>query len=58
MGLDGAVGEAGKDIVKVFADWQAEPAAALDYREDGGDLGPCLLAAQMQPVFPFMPLFT
>ena len=50
--LDGAVGEAGEHVGQVFADGYAEPAAALDDGEDGGDFWAGLLASQVQPVLP------
>jgi len=51
-GLDGAIGQTRKDVFQVPADGDVEPAAALDHREDGGDLWTGFLAAQVQPVLP------
>jgi len=48
--VDGAVSEAGQHVCEVFADGYAEPAAALDGGEDGGDFWAGLLASQVQPV--------
>jgi hypothetical protein len=50
--VDGAVSEAGQHVCEVFADGYAEPAAALDHGEDGGDFWACLFTAQVQPVLP------
>ncbi len=44
--LDGAVGQSGQDISQVLADWNAKTTAALDHREDGGDLRAGFLAAR------------
>ena len=48
--VDGAVSEAGQHVCEVFADGYAEPAAALDDGEDGGDFWAGLLASQVDPV--------
>ena len=51
-GLDGAISQTGQHVGQIFADGHAQFAAALDDANDGGDLRPCLLAADMQPVAP------
>ena len=52
--LNRKVGHAGQDRGQVFANGQFQPAAAFDYRQNGGHLRPCLLAADMDPVLAFM----
>ena len=49
-GLDGAIGQPGQHVDEVFADGDIEPAAALDNREDSGDLRTGLLTTEVQPV--------
>jgi len=48
--LDGHVGESGQDGGEVVAHRNAEPAAAFDDGEDGGDTRSGLRAADMDPV--------
>ena len=49
--VDGAIGEPGQRVGQVFADGDAEFAAALHNAEDSGDLWAGLFASQVQPVF-------
>ena len=46
---DRAVGHTWEEAGQVLADGHSESAATLDHREDGGDFGSGLLAAQIQP---------
>ena len=48
--LDGHVCESGQDIGEVVAHRNAEPAAAFDDGQDGGDAWSGLRAADMDPV--------
>jgi hypothetical protein len=48
--LDGAVIESRQDGGEILAYRDLQSAAALDYREYRGDLGPGLSAAQVDPV--------
>jgi len=49
--VDGAVGEAWQHVGQIFANGHVQFAAALDDREDGGDLRAGFLASQMQQFF-------
>src|ERR1035438_10711077 len=49
--LDGHVCQSGQDLMKVFADRDAKPAAALNHGEDRGHTWSGLLAADVDPVF-------
>src|ERR1039457_6480620 len=49
--LDGHVCQSGQDLMKVFADRDAKPAAALDHGEDRGHTRSGLFAADVDPVF-------
>src|ERR1035437_9465914 len=49
--LDGHVCQSGQDLMKVFADRDAKPAAALDHGEDRGPTRSGLFAADVDPVF-------
>jgi hypothetical protein len=44
--------------MKVFADRDAKPAAALDHGEDRGHTRSGLFAADVDPVFSVMPRFS
>ena len=48
--LDGSAGKPGQDIGEIFADGQAESAAAFDDGEDCGHLRSGLLTAEVDPV--------
>jgi hypothetical protein len=50
--LDRAVEQTGQHLEQVLSDGDAESTAALDDREDGGDLWASLLAADMDPIVP------
>ena len=56
--LDGHVCQSGQDLMKVFADRDAKPAAALDHGEDRGHTRSGLFAADVDPVFSVMPRFS
>ena len=45
------IGETGEDRRQVIAHGDVDAAAGFDDREDGGDFGSGLLAADMDPVF-------
>ena len=47
----GRIGETGEDSGQVFAHGDVPPSAGFDNREDGGDFGSGLLAADVDPVF-------
>ena len=49
--MDGSFGETGEDCRQVFAHGDVHAPASFDDREDGGDFGSGLLAADMDPVF-------
>jgi hypothetical protein len=49
--MDGSFGETGENRRQVFAHRDVHPSAGFDDGEDGGDFGPGLLAADMDPVF-------
>ena len=49
--MHGRVGESGKHSGQVIADWGIDSAAGFDDRENGGDFGSGLLAANVDPVF-------
>ena len=49
--MDGSFGETGEDRGQVLAHRDVHPSAGFDDGEDGGDFGPGLLAADVNPVF-------
>jgi hypothetical protein len=55
--LDRAVEQTGQHLEQVLSDGDAESTAALDNREDGGDLWASLLAADMDPIAAFIEIF-
>ena len=50
--LDRYIGESRQDGSQIVAHGNAEPAAALDHRQDGGHARSGLRAADVDPVFP------
>jgi len=52
--MHGRIGETGEDRRQVIAHGDVDAAAGFDDREDGGDFGSGLLAADMDPVFAVM----
>ena len=49
--MDRGFGETGEDGGQIFAHGEVTPSAGFDDREDGGDFGSGLLAADVDPVF-------
>ena len=49
--MDGSFGETGEDRRQVLAHRNVHPSAGFDDREDGGNFGSGLLAADVDPVF-------
>ena len=49
--MDRSFGETGEDGGQIFAHGDVTPSAGFDDREDGGDFGSGLLAADVDPVF-------
>jgi hypothetical protein len=50
--MDGSFSETGEHRRQVFAHGDVHPSAGFDDREDGGDFGSGLLAADVDPVLP------
>lgn len=50
--VDGAIRQAGQYVGQVLADGDTQLAAAFNDGKDGGDLGPALFTAQVQPIPP------
>ena len=49
--LNGPVGQSGRDLVQVVADWDAKPPAAFNHGEDRSYTRSGFFAADMDPVF-------